>query len=613
MFKFVSAGAGCGKTKFIIDSIEKISSAARVLVITYTNSCVEEINERLKSTNNKKVNVCTFHAICHKFVKSNKIFTESNSLDILGDYININITPEFENFYNYFLCHTPFNEKEYLKKLKETFPGEEFKEPLEENLSDFFTNEGCLRNKPPLHVDNKKAWMEKFIIVKDHFNALNYKYNLQYLEYFKAIEETRKLLNLYTFHHMILEVLTDISEFIMYILEEYDHIFIDEVQDLSHIQFQIVKEIAEEIVALENKTLTVVGDKHQSIFSFQGANIANFNEFISYIKKIPGLSFEEIQLQKTYRFGGEILDFVNNNFHSHESIKLEGQMTLHPLSIDNYSLISAICHIINNIPSKETILVLFQKRSNFINQLQEQVEKITGFKVQIHKKIFHQNNMLEDFFNLIEFILTRNEYYLVKWIMGGMIYISEPEFFNFCRTYKDKLWNNLIISYGELKEVECLKILINDDSCEYFFNIFLSSILYENFIHNYGKDAVVFIGEINKIISPSMNLYSLLTLKNHSLWFQQEGHIIFSTVHNAKGTEANYVLIVDGNNDKNNNYLFLKDNFPMYNFFKTAKNSDNLQEFQNLLYVAVTRAKKHLHIFGIGKRPQPNSLYTLKV
>jgi ATP-dependent exoDNAse (exonuclease V) beta subunit len=31
------------------------------------------------------------------------------------------------------------------------------------------------------------------------------------------------------------------------------------------------------------------------------------------------------------------------------------------------------------------------------------------------------------------------------------------------------------------------------------------------------------------------------------------------------------------------------------------------------LYVAVTRAKKHLHIFGIGKRPQPNSLYTLKV
>jgi superfamily I DNA/RNA helicase len=48
MFKCVFAGAGCGKTTYILNSIEKIKNYKKILIITYTNSCVEEIEERIE-------------------------------------------------------------------------------------------------------------------------------------------------------------------------------------------------------------------------------------------------------------------------------------------------------------------------------------------------------------------------------------------------------------------------------------------------------------------------------------------------------------------------------------------------------------------------------------
>ena len=54
MFRFICAGAGTGKTTFIITEIKKILKTytnKKILIITYTNSCVTEMIERLKKEN----------------------------------------------------------------------------------------------------------------------------------------------------------------------------------------------------------------------------------------------------------------------------------------------------------------------------------------------------------------------------------------------------------------------------------------------------------------------------------------------------------------------------------------------------------------------------------
>jgi superfamily I DNA/RNA helicase len=624
MFKFISAGAGTGKTTFIINQIKLLlNKNKKILVITYTNSCVEEMIERLKKNHIPldHIHICTFHGLCNKFMNSNKIFMDNSSLPIISNYLNIQLPNEFTNFYNYFLSHTPLDYEDYKKKLKEIFPGDKKTEPLT-NLEDYFRDDGVLRKKIPEYIKNKEEWGKNLLVVKGHFNYLNYTYNLLYLKIFEKIEEARKILNLYTFHHMILETLNNISEFTMKVWESYDNIFIDEVQDLSHVQFKIIENLASEMVFLENKNITIVGDIHQSIFSFQGANEVNFNNFINYIKSIPSINYEEISLNNTYRFGGDILATVNKHFYFHTSSKKEGEIEVLPLCKNNNELINTIKTEINKLVKTYennlenlNILILFHKRSSLVYELEKLLEENNLF-ITIHRKIFNTQDLLVNFFNFIEFLITKNNRLLCEFLLGGTIIICEPDFTNFMKSLNnnyDNLYGQLVNKFNS-EEINLLKILYNKEnlSVKEFFHIFTGSVLEENFYRSYGKDSILFIDNLKKSTEfLDLLLVDILYLKNEDLWFFQKGNVEFSTIHNGKGGEADYVFIIDGNEGVNKNRLFLVDNFPIYNFFMTEEYFSNSKEFKNLLYVALTRSKKKVYIIGKGLSVKKNSLYDI--
>ena len=71
---------------------------------------------------------------------------------------------------------------------------------------------------------------------------------------------------------------SDMAQWVLYRLDGgIDHILVDEAQDTSPLQWDIVKALAEEIYAAATegdgpRTVFVVGDEKQSIFSFQGAD-----------------------------------------------------------------------------------------------------------------------------------------------------------------------------------------------------------------------------------------------------------------------------------------------------------------------------------------------------
>jgi ATP-dependent helicase/nuclease subunit A len=88
-----------------------------------------------------------------------------------------------------------------------------------------------------------------------------------------------------------------------------DHILVDEAQDTSPDQWRVIDLLSAEFTAGEGtrkggRTLFVVGDKKQSIYSFQGADIAAFDqkhqEFAAKFTN-AGQQFQSLQLEYSFR------------------------------------------------------------------------------------------------------------------------------------------------------------------------------------------------------------------------------------------------------------------------------------------------------------------------
>ncbi len=101
-----------------------------------------------------------------------------------------------------------------------------------------------------------------------------------------------------------------------------DHILIDEAQDTNPEQWQVIAELAEEFFAGDgarelNRTIFAVGDAKQSIFSFQGADRAEFERMRAhFIAKVGAAQkkLEEIDLDLSFRSVPAVLQAVDAVF-----------------------------------------------------------------------------------------------------------------------------------------------------------------------------------------------------------------------------------------------------------------------------------------------------------
>ena len=101
-----------------------------------------------------------------------------------------------------------------------------------------------------------------------------------------------------------------------------DHILVDEAQDTSPGQWQVIERLAEEFTAGEgarggDRRLFVVGDKKQSIYSFQGADLATFDKMRDvFAARHAALSapFQHAELVHSFRSSAAILKIVDQTF-----------------------------------------------------------------------------------------------------------------------------------------------------------------------------------------------------------------------------------------------------------------------------------------------------------
>jgi ATP-dependent helicase/nuclease subunit A len=101
-----------------------------------------------------------------------------------------------------------------------------------------------------------------------------------------------------------------------------DHVLVDEAQDTSPKQWQIIQTIVTEFVpggARENvrRTMFAVGDEKQSIFSFQGAAPRSFAQMRRYFGELftaAGAGFRNEKLPYSFRSSPIVLDSVDGVF-----------------------------------------------------------------------------------------------------------------------------------------------------------------------------------------------------------------------------------------------------------------------------------------------------------
>lgn len=124
-------------------------------------------------------------------------------------------------------------------------------------------------------------------------------------------------------------LLTDpqVAQWVLYRLDGgIDHILVDEAQDTSPEQWAVIEQLAQEITsgqgARENRQRTIfaVGDKKQSIYSFQGADATEFERMRDTFEK--NLSHHQTQLHRasldfSFRSSPAILELVDQVFSLH--------------------------------------------------------------------------------------------------------------------------------------------------------------------------------------------------------------------------------------------------------------------------------------------------------
>ncbi|MDF1668096.1 MAG: double-strand break repair helicase AddA [Roseovarius sp.] len=144
-----------------------------------------------------------------------------------------------------------------------------------------------------------------------------------------AYEQAKQRRGLLDFDDLILrarDLLTDpnVAAWVLFRLDGgIDHILVDEAQDTSPVQWQVIERLAQEFTSGEGarrdtlRTIFVVGDKKQSIYSFQGADPREFDRMqAEFAARLSGgnTPLQDMEMAFSFRSSHAILSLVDHTF-----------------------------------------------------------------------------------------------------------------------------------------------------------------------------------------------------------------------------------------------------------------------------------------------------------
>lgn len=310
-----------------------------------------------------------------------------------------------------------------------------------------------------------------------------------------------------------------VAEWILYKLDGgIDNILIDEAQDTSPEQWAIVKSITKEFFSGEGNhdkkpTIFVVGDRKQSIYSFQGADPAEFEKMHTYFENKAD-NFKTVNMEVSFRSTAAILDTVNTVFDFEKAksgVVKEGTNIAHipsrigdggcvelweliePEEDDNSDkiwlppvervgsvssstrLASKIAETIKNkvingelLKSKgrplkySDFLILVQRRNSFVEEMVRACKNI-GVNIAGVDKIRLQDQIaINDLVALAKFaLLPEDDLNLACLLKSPIIALNDDDLFDLCYKREDQsLWNRICLNQKYKKQANILNELL---------------------------------------------------------------------------------------------------------------------------------------------------------
>ncbi|MEP2782439.1 MAG: double-strand break repair helicase AddA [Pseudoruegeria sp.] len=136
------------------------------------------------------------------------------------------------------------------------------------------------------------------------------------------------------------DLLTDptVAQWVLFRLDGgIDHILVDEAQDTSPTQWRVIESLAQEFTSGAgarsevDRTIFVVGDKKQSIYSFQGADPSAFDKMREHFRdRLSQVErgLQALELQYSFRSSAAVLTLVDAVFEGEEAAGL-GDISRH--------------------------------------------------------------------------------------------------------------------------------------------------------------------------------------------------------------------------------------------------------------------------------------------
>lgn len=269
----IIAGAGSGKTRVITYRIahmlEKGIPQSQILALTFTNKAAREMEGRIKEITGQKlknITVSTFHAFGVKILRQ--------EIARLGWR---------ENF-------TIYDESDKIALIKES--GRELK--MSADALDCYKIAILFSDIKT----GRKEWKAETDI---------------YRELYKSYQEGLKLYNAVDFDDLIvlpIRIFREFPDALEKYRSRYKYIMVDEFQDTSHQQYEMMRILAKGIPGEQSENpranIAVVGDDDQSIYSWRGADYQNI---VNFEKDFPDV--QEIRLEHNYRSTETILEAAN--------------------------------------------------------------------------------------------------------------------------------------------------------------------------------------------------------------------------------------------------------------------------------------------------------------
>jgi len=586
----VLAGPGSGKTTVITARIAHLVlecgvKPENILTLTFNKSARAEMEYRFKKIYGQdisgKVPFATLHSFCKRILhdyeekkgKRLKLIegeenVEDNKRKIIG-----------EIFYN--INNSKINDDE---------------------LDNLVNEIGFVKNKMLKDIEGFKSEFKNFSLI------------------YKAYEEYKKANLLIDFDDMLTyaySILIKCPDILLKYRSRYSFIQVDEGQDLSKIQFEILKLI----VNPQSNNIFIVADDDQSIYGFRGAE----PKYIFQIKEhFKGCSI--FYLENNYRSTKNIVD-ISSEFIRGNSCRFDKAHTTSndekydPFVVRVMDENEQIKYVIEKLKShnKEgrSVAILYRNNLSSIVIADKLNREGILFKVKQNKLSFFNHWVVQDVIAFFKFGLNPKDIESFSRIYYKMNrYISKAMLEYSMNSNSDKNIIDRILEMDELKDfqrnrLEELKkefiFLTRSTPAQALFYI-KRSFNYFDYIKNYCENTGIsfdylckLFGILELIAQECLSIHDFLNrLEELKLMFEEKSGysnnrdtITLTTIHSSKGLEYDVVFMID-----------LKESeIPGANVIESAKKNDDysvLEEERRLFYVGMTRAKEYIYLLCPG-------------